>query len=35
MTAGILTERKSLAQGDGAATVEAPTLVDNPVWKNN
>lgn len=35
MTAGILTERKSLAKGDGAATVEAPTLVDNPVWKNN
>jgi hypothetical protein len=35
MTAGILTERKSLARGDSAPTVEAAIPVDNPVLKNN
>ena len=35
MTAGILTERKSLARGDRAATVEAAIPIDNPVSKNN
>ena len=35
MTAGTLTERKSLARGDSAATVEAAIPVDNPVSKNN
>ena len=35
MTAGILTERKSLARGDSASTVEAAIPVDNPVSKNN
>ena len=35
MTAGILTERKSLARGDSAPTVEAAIPVDNPVSKNN
>ena len=35
MTAGILTERKSLARGDSARTVEAAISVDNPVSKNN
>jgi hypothetical protein len=35
MTAGILTERKSLAGGDSAPIVEAAIPVDNPVSKNN
>jgi hypothetical protein len=35
MTAGILTERKNLARGDSAPTVEDAILVDNPVAKNN
>ena len=35
MTAGTLTEHKSLARGDSAATIEAAILVDNPVSKNN
>ncbi len=35
MTAGILTERKNLARGDSASTVEAAIPVDNPVSKNN
>jgi hypothetical protein len=35
MTADILTERKSLARGGSAPTVEAPIPVDNPVSKNN
>ena len=35
MTAAILTERKSLARGDSAPTVEAAIPVDNPVSKNN
>lgn len=35
MTAGTLTERKSLARGDSAATVEAAIPVDSPVSKNN
>jgi hypothetical protein len=35
MTAGILTERKSVAKGDSAPTVEAAILVDNPMSKNN
>jgi hypothetical protein len=35
MTAGILTERQSLARGDSAPTVEAAIPVDNPVSKNN
>ena len=35
MTSGILTERKSLARGDIAATVEAAIPVDNPVSKNS
>jgi hypothetical protein len=35
MTAGILTERKSLPRGDSAPTVEAAITVDNPVSKNN
>ena len=30
MTAGIFTERKNLARGDSAATVEAAIPVDNP-----
>jgi len=35
MTAGILTERKNLARGDSAPTVEDAILGDNPVSKNN
>ena len=35
VTAGILTERKNLARGDSAPTVEAAIPVDNPVSKNN
>lgn len=35
MTAGMLTERKSLARGDSAPAVEAAIPVDNPVSKNN
>ena len=35
MSAGILTERKNLARGDSAPTVEDAILVDNPVSKNN
>ena len=35
MTAGILTERKSLARGGSAPTVEAAIRIDNPVSKNN
>jgi hypothetical protein len=35
MTAGIFTERKNLARGDSASTVEAAIPVDNPVSKNN
>ena len=35
MTAGNLTERKSLAGGDSAATVEAAIAVDNSLSKNN
>ena len=35
MTADILTERKSLARGDSAPTVEAAIPVDSPVSKNN
>jgi hypothetical protein len=35
MIAGILTERKSLARGDSAPTVEAAIPVDNPASKNN
>jgi hypothetical protein len=35
MTAGILTERKNLARGDSAPTVEAAIPVGNPVSKNN
>jgi hypothetical protein len=35
MTAGILTERKNLALGDSAPTVEDAILADNPVSKNN
>jgi hypothetical protein len=35
MTADILTERKNLARGDSASTVEAAIPVDNPVSKNN
>ena len=35
MTAGTLTERKSLARGDSAPTVEAAIPVDNPASKDN
>jgi hypothetical protein len=35
MTAGTLTERKSLAGGDSAPTVEAAIPVGNPAYKNN
>jgi hypothetical protein len=35
MTAANLTERKSLAKGDGAPAVEAAIPVDNPVSENN
>ena len=35
MTAGILTERKSLARGDSVPNVEAAIPVDNLVSKNN
>ena len=35
MTAGILTERKSVAKGESAPDVEAVISVDNRVSKNN
>jgi hypothetical protein len=35
MSAGILTESKSLTRGDSAPTVEDAIPVDNPVSKNN
>jgi hypothetical protein len=35
MSAGILTERKSLARGDSASAVEVAIPTDNPVSKNN
>jgi hypothetical protein len=35
MSAASLTERKSVAKGDSAPTVEDAILVDSPVSKNN